>query len=106
MTKLALPLVALAASALLGCVSACQELADRICHCQPAGSLRDTCVSSVRNQLGNATQRPTGADQPRCETLLSTCPDPDVKASQCQRILTPEGKRECGLAYGPADGGS
>lgn len=99
-----LGLVALAALAAAACGSPCQDLADRICNCQPQGSLRDSCTSSVKNQLGSYSQLPGNADENRCQELLKTCPDPASNPDQCQVLQTPAGKAACGLAYAP-DGG-
>ena len=98
---------ALAALALLGlahCGSPCQDLADRICNCQPAGTLQDNCKSSVKTQIGAAN--PSPADQAFCADRLKTCPDPGSSTSpQCQVLNTVKGKEDCGLAF-PVDGGS
>jgi hypothetical protein len=97
---------ALAALALLGlahCGSPCQDLADRICNCQPAGTLQDNCKSSVKTQISSSN--PTGDDQAFCADRLKTCPDPNSTPSQCQVLNTQKGKEECGLAF-PADGGT
>lgn len=90
---------ALAALALLGpgCGSPCQDLADRICNCQPAGTLRDNCKSSVKTQLGSSN--PNGADQAFCADRLQHCPDPESTPAQCQALQTPAGKEACGLAF-------
>jgi hypothetical protein len=96
--------VAATALALSACGSPCQDLADRICNCQPAGTLRDACRSSVTNQLSNATQKPGGSDETFCTQKLATCPDPASTANQCERLDSTVGKIECGLAY-PTDAG-
>ncbi len=93
------------AAALAGCGSPCQDLADRICACQPAGSLCDSCTSSVGNQIGGSGQHPEAADQKYCQSLLDgtaaqpACPDPAVDAEACNTMQTPQGKIECGLAF-------
>jgi hypothetical protein len=97
-------LVAVAAG-IVACGSPCQDLADRICNCQPAGFLRDNCKSSVKNQIGGNGQRPGDSDQKACQALLGTCPDPESNPRQCEVLATPEGKIECGLAF-PADAGT
>lgn len=96
--------VAGAVAAAAGCGSPCQDLAERICNCNFTGSPRDSCISSIKNQLGNSN--PSDADQSFCQSKLATCPDPSDDASICQRILTAAGKRACGLAYDPPAGGS
>ncbi len=97
-------LLALAAGA-AACGSACKDLADRICNCQPVGTLRDNCKSSVSNQIGGNGQHPVDADQKRCEALLQTCPDPASNVDQCDFLQTEAGKVACGLAYPPSTGG-
>jgi hypothetical protein len=94
-----LALAALAALALAGCGSACQDLADRICSCQPAGSFRDNCKNSVRNQLSNS--KPSEAAQAFCQTKLGTCPDPGSDSTACDALKTEAGKVACGLAFPP-----
>jgi hypothetical protein len=96
-------LLALAAGA-AACGSPCQDLADRICNCQPAGTVRDSCKASVSNQIGGSGQHPVDADQKRCQELLATCPDPASNANQCDILQTEEGKIACGLAYSPDSG--
>ena len=93
---------ALAASTLTGagCGSACQDLGDRICACQPLGALRDSCKASIRNELGNVV-KPSDADQKVCEQLLRTCPDFDAHPDQCRALDTVQGKQDCGMANSP-----
>ncbi len=96
---------ALAALGLLGvahCGSPCQDLADRICDCQPAGTLRDNCTSSVKTQIGSTN--PTDADQAFCAQKLKECPDFGSSPGDCPVLQTPDGKEKCGLAF--ADGGT
>jgi hypothetical protein len=87
----------------VGCGSPCQDLADRICNCQPSGTLRDSCKSSVKNQIDAA--KPTSSDQSYCSDRLKTCPDPESTPSQCQVLETQAGKEACGLAFPETDGG-
>ncbi len=95
--------LALGLLCLAGCGSPCQDLADRICNCQPAGTLRDNCKSSVKNQIG--TTKPSSSDQSLCAEKLKSCPDPESTPSQCQVLETEAGKEACGLAFPEADGG-
>lgn len=81
-----------------GCGSACQDLGDRICSCQPAGSVRDSCKSSIRNELGNVVN-PGDDQQKACETLLRTCPDFEAHPDQCRNLDTVDGKVACGMAF-------
>ncbi len=103
MRKLLAPL-ALAALALgpVGCGSPCQDLAERICSCQPAGTLRDNCNSSVKTQIGSL--QPSGNDQAFCAQKLKECPDFGAHQDQCPVLQTQQGKAECGLAF--PDGGT
>ncbi len=90
---------ALVALAALGCGTACEDLASRICGCQPAGTARDACNNEVKNLLGGAS--PTPDDESHCRTLLATCKDPSADTGMCDRLNTCQGKVDCGLAYGP-----
>lgn len=92
-------LAGLAAAALAGCGSPCQDLAERICNCQLTTVLRDECKASVGNQIKSATQKPDSEDQQRCSELLKTCPDPSGIPNQCDVLRTDEGRKACGLAY-------
>ena len=83
--------------AVAGCGSACQDLAERICACQPVGNLRDACNASVKSEIG--TQSPTDADQTFCQAKLATCPDPTNDQTKCDALQTPTGKAACGLSY-------
>jgi hypothetical protein len=96
----ALPL-ALAALAVLACGSPCQDLATRICNCQTAGAVRDSCVSGIKAQLSNGAQKPGSADERFCTSILDSgkCPDPADDRTMCDRLLTPQGKEACGLAF-------
>jgi hypothetical protein len=103
-TRLALAALATAAAlALAACGSACQDLGDRICSCQPAGTFRDSCRSSVRTVLGSSYGQTTQADQTKCQDLLKTCPDFEAHGDQCRVLSTQAGMEDCGLAY---DGGT
>jgi hypothetical protein len=102
MRKLLAPAaVSALALGLAGCGSPCQDLADRICDCQPAGALRDNCKSSVSAQVGSV--EPTEADQRFCEERLAICPDFESSPDRCQELETQKGKEDCGLAI-PAGG--
>ncbi len=97
---------ALAALALLGlthCGSPCQDLAERICNCQPSGPLRDNCKSSVKTQI--SASNPTSDAQAFCAQKLADCPDPESTPTQCQKLQTKQGKEDCGLAF-PSDAGT
>lgn len=89
--------LALAVLALAGCGSACQDLGNRICDCQPAGVLRDNCRTSVSAQL-NAIS-PSSDDQRLCQEKLVTCRDPAHDPGACDALKTEAGKAACGLGY-------
>lgn len=99
-TRLALATVAAAALvSVAACGSACQDLGSRICSCQPAGTLRDNCNSSIRNELGSSYGQASAADQAFCQEKLGTCPDFGTHPDQCPVLNTAAGMQECGLAY-------
>ncbi len=83
------PLLLLAALAACG-TSPCQELGQRICACQP-GLDSTTCKTQVQNLL-NSLNPGTST----CDALLSSCTAPQG-ADLCEWMLTPDGKKACGL---------
>ena len=89
--------LALAAFALSGCGSACQDLGNRICDCQPEGALRDNCRNGVKSQLSSSSV--TGDDQTFCQSKLATCPDPANDPGACDALHTEAGKAACGLGF-------
>jgi len=97
MKHLALAALLASAGLALGCGSPCQDLAQRICSCQPVGVFRDNCNNAAKNQLSNGPS-PTSADEQRCTDLLKTCPDPAHDAFACDEMNTATGKAECGMA--------
>ena len=101
---LAPPALAALALGLASCGSPCQDLADRICDCEPAGPLRDNCKSSVSTQIGSV--QPSAEEQSVCEERLASCPDFEANPDQCQELKTAQGKEKCGLAEPESDGGT
>ena len=101
-TKTTLLLAALAAATLTGagCGSACQDLGDRICSCQPVGAVRDSCKASIRNELGNVV-KPGDAEEKICAQKLGTCPDFEAHPDRCRELDTVDGKVKCGMANLP-----
>jgi hypothetical protein len=91
---LAATLAALAAS---GCGSPCQDLGDRICDCQPQGTSRDSCRSTVRSTL--SSNNPNGDQESTCRHLLDTCVAPEGAANICDFINSEAGKEACGMAF-------
>ena len=103
-TRLALAALATAAALVVAaCGSACQDLGDRICSCQPAGTLRDSCRSTVRSDLGSSYGQASSADQEMCQKLLTTCPDFEAHPNLCPELSTRAVMVQCGIAY---DGGT
>jgi len=88
-------------AALASCGSPCQELGDRICDCQAPGVARDQCKSAVQTQLGSGAQKPGKADETFCQEKLATCHAPANDPGMCDRLATPAGKVDCGLAFPP-----
>lgn len=97
--RLAASLSALAVSA-AGCGGACQQLAERICKCQPEGSIRNNCNVQAQNQL-KQTPKPGQSDEDFCDARLGTCADPGKDPAMCDRLNGEQGKVDCGVAYPP-----
>jgi hypothetical protein len=92
-----LPVVA-AVALLAGCGSPCEDLGDRICLCRLPGVDRETCRRSVDEQLSQGNPKPGKGEQDFCEQKLRTCPEPSKDENMCDRLSTPKGKVDCGLA--------
>lgn len=88
-------LAALAALALAGCGSPCEDLGDRLCRCAPAGTTRDTCERQVKDELDRLS--PSDAQQDFCGGRLALCEAPSG-ADFCEWLETPCGRVSCGLA--------
>lgn len=85
-------LAAMLAAATGGCgKSACQELGERICRCQP-GLSTAACQTEVEQQL-----KTSNPGQGYCDDKLDTCKAPEGQ-DLCEYLLTANGKRACGLA--------
>ena len=81
----------------VGCSTACQDLADRVCQCLAAGQIRTNCETNVKARINAA--HPTGDQQSACSDLLGTCPDPNGDVNQCAWMQnTCPGKVACGMA--------
>jgi uncharacterized protein YoaH (UPF0181 family) len=87
----ALLLVALAACG----KSACQELGERICSCQPGGLSSGSCTTLVEQQL-----KTSSPGESRCQSYLDSCKAPP-NVDLCEFMLTPAGKIACGLTPPP-----
>jgi hypothetical protein len=86
-----------------GCGSACQDLGNRVCQCEPEGQVRNNCQTNVKARVRAAA--PSSSEQDYCSSLLDTCPDPKGDVNMCAYNLnTCPGKVACGLAL-PAPGG-
>jgi hypothetical protein len=83
----------------MGCADPCEELAERICTCQPTETSQSACKSRVEEQLDKGPDKPTAGDDNYCEKLLDRCHDPEDDRAVCARLETPQGKIDCGLAY-------
>lgn len=81
------------------CTNPCQELADRICGCQPDTNSQAACTQHVKDQMSAQVDKPTTGDNAYCEQLLGTCHDPATDRGMCDRLNTYQGKVDCGLAY-------
>lgn len=74
-----------------GCGNPCLQLADQICVCQPDDTSRVNCQQRAREQEAIFS---VGNDQQRlCQQAL------DTKACDCQKLITPEGRKACGIAF-------
>jgi hypothetical protein len=88
---------ALLVAALAACgKSACQELGERICACQPGGETSGTCTTQVQQTL-----KTSSPGESRCEQYLGTCKAP-AGGDLCEFMLTEAGKTACGLTPPPA----
>jgi hypothetical protein len=74
-----------------GCGNACLKLADQICSCQPDDTSRANCQQRARDQESIFPVRTQ--DEQVCQAAL------DSQKCNCQNLLTPEGRAECGIAY-------
>jgi hypothetical protein len=74
-----------------GCGNACLKLADQICSCQPDDTSRSNCQQRARQQEAIFPVR--SQDDQFCQDRL------DSNACDCQKLLTPEGREACGVAY-------
>ncbi len=105
-----LALAAAAALAASGCgTSACQQLGEKLCACQP-GMSTDTCTTQVTNQLNELGVESPGFDgmldnvaagepvgfNAKCQQFLDACAPP-ANVDFCEWLLTPAGKTACGL---------
>ena len=85
-----LPLLALLGS---GCGSACEELADKICNCQPTRSKIDRCKINVNTATRNLDL--SDEEEDRCQAIL------DSGLCSCT-ALTAGDFASCGLAAEPS----
>lgn len=87
--KRVLILAALAlAPVLAACSTPCEELASKVCACEPTRRAVDACERRASQQQD--TRAATSAEEARCEALVDTC--------DCNALGTAAGKRACGLA--------
>lgn len=87
--KRAVILAALALAPLLAaCSTPCEELASKVCACEPTRRAVDACERRATQQ--ESARAPTAAEENRCEALVDSC--------DCNALATAAGKRACGLA--------
>lgn len=87
--KRVLILTALAlAPVLAACSTPCEELASKICACEPTRRSVDACERRASQQ--QSTRPASAKEEARCEALVDTC--------DCYALNTAAGKRACGLA--------
>jgi len=95
MKRLVHQLMALAVAAALplaGCGSACKELADKICECQPTRAREDRCRRSVSTASSNID--PSDEQESVCQQIL------DSQRCTCEALEAGE-FAACGLANDP-----
>ena len=85
---LLLAVAALCPLVLAACSTPCEELAAKICACEPSTSARDACERRAGQQ--SDANEPSEAEQNRCEGLIDGC--------DCNALDSRAGKRACGLA--------
>ena len=71
-----------------GCSTPCEDLARKICSCQPGQTAIDSCNRRASDQNGKTP--PSDDAEKLCQDLLDGC--------DCHALTTPEGQRACGLA--------
>lgn len=88
-TKLLSAAIALVASlGSFACSTPCEELAEKICACEPNRSAIEACKRRAQDR--QSTHDPGTKGQARCEKYIDTC--------DCHAIGTAPGDRACGLA--------
>lgn len=83
-----LALALLAVLPLLACSTPCEDLAEKICACEPSSTSRNACerrASELQSSRGTSD-----AEQDRCDSFIGNC--------DCNALDTAAGKRACGLA--------
>jgi len=80
----------LAATALFAgaCSSDCEELAEKICACEPTRTQVDACKRRAAERESKTD--PGASAQERCASLVDSC--------NCHALGTAAGDRACGLA--------
>jgi hypothetical protein len=74
--------------AVAGCGSACKDLANRICDCQPTRAKQDQCKKAVDASSKNFS--PSDEEESRCDKLLKQC--------TCELIRSGNYHAQCGLS--------
>lgn len=88
MTFRLLAALALSVALLGGCSSDCEELADKICACEPTRAQVDACKRRAAQR--ESKSKPGAAAQEECAGFVDTC--------DCHALGTAAGDRACGLA--------
>ncbi|HEY0840261.1 MAG TPA: hypothetical protein VGD74_08745 [Vulgatibacter sp.] len=88
MTLRLLAALALVAALLGACSSDCEELAEKICACEPTRAQIDACKRRAAQR--ESKSEPGPAAQEKCASFVDTC--------DCHAIGTAAGDRACGLA--------
>ncbi len=76
---------------LAGCGSACKDLANRICDCQPTRAKQEQCKRAIDASSKNFD--PSDEEEDRCDKLLKQC--------TCDLIRTGDYHAQCGLSNQP-----
>lgn len=77
-----------------GCGSACKELANKVCKCQPTRAKEDRCKTAVRAAAKNFDL--SDKEEDRCQEIL------DSGSCTCEALEAGE-YAACGLSQNPLD---
>ena len=74
-----------------GCGSACKDLANRICECQPTRAKQEQCKKAI--DAANKNLDPSDEEENRCDKLMQAC--------TCELIRSGNYHSQCGLSSQP-----